>query len=213
MLIIGGERTGKVINGEGWLGGTLNTASAGRPNNVYICGGKNGTLRARCDIGKHEELLLDYGKEYMKSLNKRLQQVRRREAVAAAQVGMEGRGVGYVASSRGASTRDDDDELVCGGRGVGGSGVGDSASDGDGSDGDGGVLVQSHLGLRRQRGRGGGRGRGRGGRSGWVAVAADNCGMGRVEAQRRERQERQERRAERDAAGQARYVNGGGLVS
>ena len=149
----------------------------------------------------------------MKSLNERLKQERWRKTMAAAHVGGKGGGVGYVGSSRVMNDGDDDDERVRGGRVVGGSGVGVLASDDDSSDGDDGVPVHSHVGLRRQRGRGGGRGRGRGGRSGWVAVEAGDCGMGRVEAQQRERQERRERRAERDAAGRARYGKGGGLIS
>ena len=72
--------------------GSLNTASSGRPNNVKICGGKQGTLRALCDISKHEELLLDYGNEYMTSLNKRLRQAQRQKAEAAAAAAREGMG-------------------------------------------------------------------------------------------------------------------------
>ena len=117
----------------------------------------------------------------------------------------------YITSLNKRLRQEQQRKTTCGGRGVGGSGVGDLANDDDSSDGDDGACNQS--GSRRQRGRGGGRGRGRSGRSGWVAVEAGDCGMGRVEAQRRERQERQERRAERDAAGRARYGNGGGLIS
>ena len=60
LLIVGGVHTGEVVNGDGWLGGTLNTASSGRPNNVKICGGKQGTLRALCDISKYEKTKISF---------------------------------------------------------------------------------------------------------------------------------------------------------